>query len=73
MPIVTISIMPGRDLETKRDLLKNVTASIVDTLEVPDESVRIIINEIPFEHYGVAGMPIKEYREEKRRQKEERH
>lgn len=63
MPIVTINMLPGRDEETKKNLIKNVSTAIIDTLKVPDESVRIIINEMAFEHYGVAGMPILEYRD----------
>jgi 4-oxalocrotonate tautomerase len=63
MPIVTINMLPGRDEDTKKNLIKNVSAAIIDTLKVPDESVRIIINEMAFEHYGVAGLPVLEYRE----------
>lgn len=63
MPIVTINMLPGRDEETKKNLIENVSTAIMDTLNAPGESVRIIINEMAFEHYGVAGMPILEYRE----------
>ncbi len=45
MPIVTIHILEGRDQQTRQDLIKNVTTAIIDTLGVPAESVRIIINE----------------------------
>ncbi|MFC2155454.1 2-hydroxymuconate tautomerase [Acidobacteriota bacterium] len=65
MPIVTINMLEGRDREIKKDLIKNVTTAITGTLRIPEESVRIIINEMPFENYGVAGLPIREYREKK--------
>ncbi len=62
MPILTINILEGRDDDTKKELIKNVTETIVKTLDVPVESVRVMINELPFSHYGVAGLPVKEYR-----------
>lgn len=65
MPIVTINMLEGRDRGIKKDLIKNVTTAISGALRVPDESVRIIINEMPFENFGVAGLPIREYREKK--------
>jgi 4-oxalocrotonate tautomerase len=65
MPIVTINMLEGRDRGIKKDLIKSVTGAITATLRVPDESVRVIINEMPFENYGVAGLPIREYREKK--------
>jgi 4-oxalocrotonate tautomerase len=62
MPVVLIHMLPGRDGGTKRLLLKNVTDAVTSTLGVAPASVRVLINEIPAEHYGVAGLPILEYR-----------
>jgi 4-oxalocrotonate tautomerase len=62
MPVVLINMLCGRDKETKKLLLKNVTAAVTSTLGVAPESVRVIINELPAEHYGVAGLPIMEFR-----------
>jgi 4-oxalocrotonate tautomerase len=65
MPIVTINILEGRSREQKTNLIKNVSAAVMETLEAPPESVRVIINEMPFDHYGIAGLPVKEYRHRK--------
>ncbi|MCU0286845.1 MAG: 2-hydroxymuconate tautomerase family protein [Acidobacteria bacterium] len=65
MPIITIHMLKGRDVETRRELIKNVTAAVTSTLDVPGENVRVILNEMENENYGVAGLPIMEYREEK--------
>jgi 4-oxalocrotonate tautomerase len=62
MPVVMINMLCGRDKDTKKLLLKNVTAAVTSTLGVAPESVRVIINELPAEHYGVAGLPIMEFR-----------
>lgn len=65
MPIVTIHLLKGRGKEKKKELIKNVTNAVTQTLDVTDDSVRIILNEMENENYGVAGLPIMEYREEK--------
>lgn len=62
MPVVLIQMLQGRDPQTKKLLLKNMTAAVTSTLGVAPESVRVIINELPAEHYGVAGLPIMEFR-----------
>lgn len=62
MPIVLINMLPGRNDKTKKALLENVTAAVTSTLDVLPEAVRVIIYEIPFAHYGIAGLPADEYR-----------
>jgi len=67
MPIIMIQMLPGRSGKTKKALLKNMTAAVASTLDVSPEAVRIIIHEIPFLHYGIAGLPADEYRRDKNR------
>jgi 4-oxalocrotonate tautomerase len=55
-------MLPGRNNKIKKDLLKNVTAAVTSTLGVKPETVRVIIHEIPFAHYGIAGIPADEFR-----------
>jgi 4-oxalocrotonate tautomerase len=62
MPIVRITMLSGRDSGKKRLLLKNITAAVTSTLGVAADSVRVILDEVDEEHYGVAGLPIREYR-----------
>jgi 4-oxalocrotonate tautomerase len=62
MPIVLINMLPGRNAKTKKNLLKNITAAVTSSLDVKPETVRVIIHEIPFAHYGIAGLPANEYR-----------
>jgi len=63
MPIVTIQMLEGRNRDLKRELIKTVTRSVTDTLDIPPERVRVIIEEMPFDHYGIAGLPVLEFRE----------
>jgi len=65
MPIAMIHMLEGRDKETKHQLIKNVSNTIIDTLQCPPESVRVLIQEMSNDHYGVAGLPVLEYRLQK--------
>ena len=60
MPLVQISMLPGRSAEQKRALLAEVTEAVARTCKVAPEQVRILIAEIPAEHWSVAGISIAE-------------
>jgi len=55
MPIVEITLIEGRAPEAKRRLIAKVTDSIVEAIEAPRDSVRIILREIPPLHFGAGG------------------
>ena len=57
MPIIDITLLEGRDLETKKQLMREMTELVVARLGAPRESVRIAIREIPKSHYCVGGVP----------------
>ncbi len=42
-----------------------MTERVVDTLDTIPEAVRIIITDMAAEDYGVAGLPVHEYRVKK--------
>jgi 4-oxalocrotonate tautomerase len=58
MPAVHIDMAQGRTSEMKEDLIKKVTDAVVDSLKVPKEAVHIVLNEIPRENFGNAGIPL---------------
>jgi 4-oxalocrotonate tautomerase len=60
MPIANIQILQGREPQLKESLIREVTAAIVDVLKVKQESVRVILHEIPAEHWGIGGISAKE-------------
>jgi 4-oxalocrotonate tautomerase len=60
MPIANLQILQGRELELKESLIRAVTAAIVDTLKVKPDSVRVILTEVPPEHWGIGGISAKE-------------
>lgn len=59
MPIAQINIIEGRSDEKKEKLIKEVSLAIANSLDAPIESIRVIINEMPKQHYGIAGESIK--------------
>lgn len=63
MPIVTIQITrEGTTREQKAALIKGATDLLVDVLNKPPGLTHVIIQEIELEDWGIAGLPVPEYR-----------
>ncbi len=56
MPLIQTTIIAGRTQQQKRAFFKQVTAVAVETLGVKAEQVRVVINEVPAEHWAVGGI-----------------
>ncbi|MGA5508172.1 tautomerase family protein [Streptomyces umbrinus] len=52
MPLVEISVVAGRPPEKIRDLIHQVHAAVRDSLDAPDAAVRVLVREIPPEHWA---------------------
>ena len=59
MPIAIIHLMEGRDEAKKTAAIAAVTKALVESLGVKEESVRVILLEVPPAHWGIAGKPVK--------------
>ena len=57
MPLVEVTLIEGRPAEKKAALIRQVTDAVVSSIGAPVESVRVIIREVPPEHWGVGGVP----------------
>jgi 4-oxalocrotonate tautomerase len=55
MPIIDVTIIEGRTPEKKEALIRELTDAAVRAINAPFQSVRVIIREVPPEHFGVAG------------------
>ncbi|RJX26236.1 MAG: 4-oxalocrotonate tautomerase [Dethiobacter sp.] len=55
MPVVQIEMLEGRNLQQKRQMVKEVTEALVRTLNCPPEAVKIIIREMKPENLGDGG------------------
>lgn len=60
MPIANILILEGRAPEDKQALIRAVTAAIADTLKAKPDSVRVILQEVPRENWGIGGISARE-------------
>lgn len=60
MPFVHIQMMEGRPPEKIDELIKNVTATVSETLDAPKENVRVLITEVPKTHWGIGGVSAKD-------------
>lgn len=60
MPICQIHLLEGRTVEQKRTLIAKMTEAICESIGAKPEAVRIILTEMPKEHFGIAGKSAKE-------------
>jgi 4-oxalocrotonate tautomerase len=59
MPVIQVHLIEGRTEGQKSQLIKAVTDAVVESLNAPKESVRIIIHEVPNTNFGIAGETAK--------------
>jgi 4-oxalocrotonate tautomerase len=60
MPIIVAHILEGRPAELKTELIRNITETVAKTLDVPPESVRVIVSEMGKDDYGIGGKTARE-------------
>lgn len=58
MPLVRIDLFEGRSEEMKEGLIKEVSEAVVRALQVPPDSVQVILYEVPRKHWGRGGVPF---------------
>ena len=55
MPICQIYLLEGRTVEQKRLLIEKITTAMQEAIGARPESVRVILTEMPKEHFGIGG------------------
>lgn len=55
MPLIQMHMLEGRSEDVKRELIRELTAVVVKTLGANPEAVRVLLYELPPEHWGVGG------------------
>ena len=58
MPVITIGMLGGRDKEMKKKLIKAVSKSAAEALQIPIDRIDVIINDVPKGNWGKKGEPI---------------
>nr|WP_297402926.1 2-hydroxymuconate tautomerase [uncultured Marinobacter sp.] len=55
MPIAQLYIIEGRTDEQKETLIREVSEAMSHSLDAPLERIRVMITEMPKQHFGIAG------------------
>lgn len=59
MPIAQLYIIEGRTDEQKEVLIQEVSEAMSRSLDAPMERIRVMITEMPKQHFGIAGQSAK--------------
>ncbi|WP_349282766.1 2-hydroxymuconate tautomerase [Polaromonas hydrogenivorans] len=60
MPFAQIYMMEGRTEEQKRAVIEKVSAALVEATGAPIANVRVWIQDVPKENWGIAGVSAKD-------------
>ena len=60
MPLVEVTLVSGRSPETLRSMISGVTNALVETGVAPKEAIRVIVREIPPEHFAAGDVTLAE-------------
>jgi 4-oxalocrotonate tautomerase len=60
MPFAQIYMLEGRTEEQKRAVIEKVTAALVEATGTPIANVRVWIQDVPKENWGIAGVSAKD-------------
>jgi 4-oxalocrotonate tautomerase len=58
MPLIQVTMVEGRTVEQKHALIRNLSQSMAETLEVPLERIRVAIYEVTADEWGIGGQPF---------------
>lgn len=59
MPIAQLYIIEGRTDEQKETLIHEVSEAMARSLDAPVERIRVMITEMPKQHFGIGGQVAK--------------
>ncbi|MEX8495973.1 2-hydroxymuconate tautomerase [Sphaerotilus sp.] len=60
MPFAQIYMLEGRTEDQKRAVIEKVTAALVEAVGAPKETVRVWIQDVPKQNWGIAGVSAKD-------------
>lgn len=57
MPIIRIEMFDGRPEKMKRELIRRVSETCAEVLDLPLEHIQLILTEVPKKHWARGGVP----------------
>ena len=60
MPFAQIYMLEGRSEAQKKAVIEKVTQALVEAVGAPVNTVRVMIQEVPKENWGIAGVSAKD-------------
>lgn len=58
MPLITVSMYPGRTEKQKEEFAKEITKAAVEILKTKENHVIVVFEENPKQNWYVAGSPL---------------
>jgi 4-oxalocrotonate tautomerase len=62
VPFIEVTLVEGRSPEQLRALIGALTRAVVDAVDAPQESVRVVVREVPATHWAAGDVTIRERR-----------
>lgn len=62
MPLIEVTLVEGRSAAQLRTLVSALTQAAVEAVDAPQESVRVILREVPATHFAAGDVTIAERR-----------
>jgi 4-oxalocrotonate tautomerase len=62
MPLVEVTLVQGRTPEQLRTLISRLTAAVVESVDAPEDNVRVVVREVPATHWAAGDVTIAERR-----------
>lgn len=60
MPFITIQLAEGQSEELKAQLIERTTQVVADTVGVPADRIRVLIQDVPLTNWGIGGKSLKQ-------------
>jgi 4-oxalocrotonate tautomerase len=60
MPLVQVSLREGRSPAQIRALISALTSAVIDSVGAPQETIRVIVTEVPATHWAAGDVTLDE-------------
>ncbi|WP_449374640.1 2-hydroxymuconate tautomerase [Arthrobacter psychrolactophilus] len=62
LPLIQISLIEGRNPEQIRNLIRDVTNTVHESIDAPVDSIKVIVTEVAPTHWGSGDLTVAEKR-----------